>query len=240
MIKSLHRIVFLASILLSLSLYSNVFGDNDRVVVKSNDQPYSSIGRLSIGNSSCTAFLVSGDLIITASHCLYEENGDLTKTPITFRAGPSGEKPLASSNAYIIQSFKNFTNREFDWAILKLDYPIGETLGHISIARGFEINEQIRIAGFSYLNQVPYHMYEQKNCSIKEIIGTQFYHNCDSSRGDSGSPILNDKNQLIGIMVSEKRYDQYSMVLDNYDHRFANLGISAKIFESFINKLTNN
>ena len=52
------------------------------------NRPFTAVGRLETGNGFCTATLISADLVLTAAHCLFHENGARrSDDDFTFNAG---------------------------------------------------------------------------------------------------------------------------------------------------------
>ena len=40
------------------------------------NRPFTAVGRLETGNGFCTATLITSDLVLTAAHCLFHDNGN--------------------------------------------------------------------------------------------------------------------------------------------------------------------
>src|SRR5436190_12850064 len=59
----------------------NTFAADDRQVVGSDQAPWSTVGRLSNG---CTATLIDRQLVLTAAHCVFDEEGRWTADHFTF------------------------------------------------------------------------------------------------------------------------------------------------------------
>lgn len=98
--------------------------------------PYSAMGNLvsehysgnTLETKSCTATLISPDRIITAAHCITigemywaDMNG-----PFKFYLGRTGSTTRAISEA-TVEHFKEDLDSAQDWAILKLEKPLGKS-----------------------------------------------------------------------------------------------------------------
>ncbi len=115
--------------------------------VEMEDAPHTAIGQVSIPAGASiylgTGFLISPEHILTNAHVVYdEENGDLLASGnAVFSPGLNGEDSSTPqyhvteywiSNAYITNP-DAFNWPDDDLAILKLDQPVGITLGYLSL-----------------------------------------------------------------------------------------------------------
>lgn len=117
-----------------------VIGEDDRVLVTTRKSPWSAIGQLqqldSRGNvlGWCTGTLIGSDIVLTNAHCLVDKN---TKQPTqnTLQFRPSFLNGRSIHKANLI-SYEYGTNDldnhpEEDWALLKIDKPLGDRYGHM-------------------------------------------------------------------------------------------------------------
>lgn len=173
----------------------SIIGEDNREPV---DFPIEVIGKLEItgrnGKSyGGTAFLVSDDLILTAGHCLDNDEMGGHATKLVFKAGLHyNGSYIASANAtesYLPPQWEENRDPNWDWALLRLDKPIGATVGYETIRVnevpfgkaceivGYDVNyspKNIQLIGFGHVQG-----YEQ----------FRLYYNADTEGGMSGSPI---------------------------------------------------
>lgn len=216
------------------SSVKNVFGDDHRVSVNSEKYPWSTIGKLSSG---CTATLVSTYFILTASHCVFDKDGNLIKDLAFF---PNTINNQAKTSATIVKVWfgAKITNgsTKNDWAFAQIDKPLSKTFGAMGIrtypsyAAG-----TVNVAGYSadkFSNTAGVHL----NCNIKDQRGGLLLHDCDMTRGASGGPMFileKDLPFIVGINVGEMRPGEESMYYQYYADSVANYAVpSTEFFET--------
>jgi protease YdgD len=206
-----------------------VIGTDDRVPVLTRAYPWSAIGRIEIAKAdgssyTCTGTLIGTDIVLTNAHCLMEPT---TNKPIIGRNQPSDNlvqivfqasmiKGVALDSARVID-YRYGTNKpqKFlgdDWAILKLDKPLGTMYGYLGWQNLDFSNPKIWQATRDHLNLVGYasDFPTQSNseygqggdtagmnagCSIegletKGAFKGVLLHRCDSNPGASGGPLF--------------------------------------------------
>lgn len=219
---------------------------DQRVPVRSRNYPWSAIGRLEIGSSShCTATLIDENWILTNAHCVIDEKTHkITTETLTF--GPNlinGSLKKDSDRATVIKviSGTDFTDSDVvphpqDWAILKIDRPLGKTYGTIgwkSIPSSFLIKQknQFSLTGYSFdfpnTKQYPeltagpgFTAGTHQKCSFTgEESNRVLIHNCDTRPGASGSAIIGwikDKPYVVAIHNAGKTDQRTGLGTENY------------------------
>ena len=155
--------------------------------------------------SFCSGFLVSNSLLLTAGHCI-EENGNLSKDNIYVVFGWKRDKnkfnlEFDKEDVYEVSDvIMRKLDQYEDWAILRLSketnkkplvldrldlYGIGDDI----FAIGYPLGITVKLAD---------------NAKIYNIIGNKLIANLDTFKGNSGSPVFNLYNRVIGILVSGK------------------------------------
>jgi len=194
-----------------MMINDHFFGRDDRVLVPVNDLPWRYMGVLRMDTGeSCTATLIARDVLITAAHCIHSEG----------RLNASGRWESASGQhtarviAYQIDRRFNYSRfvggnevDGLDWALLRIDQPLGETLGHAGVrnltgeGRQTALSTDLMQAGYSW--DTGGRLSGNLRCRMVnfESDGT-FMHECDTTRGDSGSAFVTpngDGYDVIGV-----------------------------------------
>ncbi|MGE3867674.1 MAG: serine protease, partial [Hyphomonadaceae bacterium] len=194
-----------------LTINDHFFGRDDRVRVNPQQAPWRFMGRFTNAQGeACTATLISRDVIVTAAHCIHVDNG--VTTGGTFVPAAGGQD--ARATAYFID--RNFNYRRFnttdeidglDWALIRIDRPLGDTLGHAGVrnltGQGLAASRAADLFQAGYSWDTGDTLSANIGCHIVEANADHtFAHECDTTRGDSGSAFLVRNGQgfdVIGV-----------------------------------------
>ena len=233
-----------------------VIGPDDRFPVLSRQYPWSTMGRLEWRDrgqitSTCTATLIGPDTILTNSHCLtysrynsdsqsfdsyFIEAGrysqllsqDNGQSKMVFKASMINGESLDEADviSYSAGWTSEYQSPVDDWAVLKLDKPLGDYYGYmgwrsLDFTNSTVLNEATeRIHLLGYAGDFPAPALREWGnpaetagvdlaCSVVGVwpVGTPYAdtlaHDCDTNPGASGGPIFakfNDNHYyLVGL-----------------------------------------
>jgi V8-like Glu-specific endopeptidase len=217
-----------------------------RTPMKSRNYPWSAIGRLQIGDSShCTATLIDESWILTNAHCVVDrKTHKIIPEPLSFLPNLIDKQlKLDTDRARVTKIIIGTDFRESniiphpqDWAMLKLDKPLGKTYGTIgwkAIPSALLIKnaEKYTLAGYSFdfpsRRRYPefsagpgYTAGVHQSCSITgEQRDRVLIHNCHTRAGSSGSAIITwikDKPYIVAINNAERTNSKTGFGTENY------------------------
>lgn len=215
----------------------NVFGADDREAITTTEYPWTTIGRVvSPNGGACTGTLVAKDLVLTAAHCIIDPD---TKAPYAgnFQFQPNFKNGTAVET-YSVSHLWWGTNdpdqfRRADWAIIRIDGDPGSRFGGLGVASTTVENfpAVLTVAGYSsnFMNGMTAGIHHNCTTKKKDTVNKLISHDCDTSRGSSGGPVLrmlDNKLTVYGINVAERRQGgEESLYRGVYDEDYANIAI---------------
>jgi V8-like Glu-specific endopeptidase len=217
----------------------NVIGWDDRIPMLSRQYPWSAIGKVQGITSEnedyhCTGTLIAEDVVLTNAHCVIDSQTRKLSQKIAFLPNVINRKVANQAdvaevvNVVYGTNFSGSTleNQTNDWALLKLDKPIGLKYGYLGwkslsgetltknkkayIFVGYSgdfpntsnKNYQFLTAGSGWTASV------QAGCSIVREERNVLFHDCDTTGGSSGGGIIGiigNKPYIVGLNNAEKR-----------------------------------
>lgn len=198
---------------------------DDRIPMTSRNYPWSAVGKIegvsAEGNGySCTGTLISEDVVLTNAHCVVNPQTRKVSQAIAFEPNlvngvvKSKNDIAYATNVYYGTDFKNGDLADYanDWAILKLNKPIGKKYGYLgwkSLPSSSLVGDTKKFALVGYSGDFPNPKkkgYEtltagesmtagvHLKCSILRRQDSFLYHNCDTNQGASGGAIIGNIN----------------------------------------------
>ncbi len=246
----------------------HIFGKDDRRPVLFPSPPYSMVGRIRIETGGkvlfCSGSLVGPDLALTNLHCVDQFLTNKNDTKIYFQAFYHKGRSLADSPVTEIFADYQLTKAAIsyegynDWAILKLENPIGLRLGWFEVASTAKIEKTysqwlsefvglskparylVDLAGYNGDIDEAEVLTVQKDCEIKAT-SSKIGHDCDMNKGSSGAPIyyLSPDGKYTIVAVNEgarlsPEGNNIGLHLKEYSYPRSNLAIDTARFYPYL------
>jgi protease YdgD len=204
-----------------------IVGSDDRVAIDPTAWPWTAVGRVNrTGDGYCTGTLVAPALVLTAAHCLYHAGSGrpVALDHLHFLAGYRRGEQLAHATVrgvVLSESFRfddpvGAESISADWALLVLDRPLTvQPIPVRALAPGeIEATQAgtLRLMRAGYGADRPHLPSLHDRCRIASRLtdGWALLHDCDATRGDSGSPLLIETTagvSLVGVTTGATRID---------------------------------
>jgi V8-like Glu-specific endopeptidase len=235
---------------------------DDRIPMLSRQYPWSAIGRVQgISNENekyhCTGTLIAEDVVLTNAHCVINPETRKLSQKIAFLPNVINGKVVNQADVAEVVNVvygtdfggSNLENQTNDWALLKLDKPIGLKYGYLGWkslpSSTLTANKKAYIfvgysGDFPNPNKKNYQFFTagqgwtasvQSGCSIVREERNVLFHDCDTTGGFSGGAI-------IGVIGNKP----YIMALNNAeitDKRSGKGIINLGLKIDFLDKLAN-
>lgn len=188
-----------------------VIGEDNRSLMTSEAFPWSTIGRVEglradgVYLSRCTGTLLATDVVLTNAHCVVDDTTHQVNQAMWFQPNlVNGELLNPADEAAVVEVLYGTDFRDIstangnDWALLKLNQPLGETygvLGWRSPSLLFFQEQSAALTMVGYSGDLPPDnpggtASVHRGCSVLENVSDGFLHDCDSTGGASGAPII--------------------------------------------------
>jgi protease YdgD len=203
-----------------LNINDHFFGNDDRVFVDRTAAPWRSVGRLRTPDGGvCTATLIAPNVLITAAHCIYTgERVNVAGTTFETAQGFAGGPYQANVIGYWTDprfDYHRFTTTNdidgMDWTLLRLDQPLGDRVGYLGVFDLTELGQErthareIFHAGYSW--DLQGHLGAHLGCHIATVYpDNTFAHECDTTRGDSGSPFMVRDGETYRVIGTDSNF----------------------------------
>lgn len=189
-----------------------VHGKDDRIKVSPNSFPYSAIvaleiyrerksegGRPGYGSGA----MLGPDVMLTAAHCFYDLKSKKTVAECrvhTYQNSKNYDSDFVYPKYWYISDEYKKGNKAYDWCVAVLQKPIGQQTGWFGKVsyQGDMPSIQVTVSGYPGEDSKRGYQYRASG-KITSSTDYQFNYALDTSPGQSGSPVYNDKNQVVGV-----------------------------------------
>ncbi len=196
---------------------ANVFNGDTRVVVDNHEETLllKPIGKLHTPTGkACTATLVSRSLILTAAHCvLHPFQDEVLLGDYIFRPGyRDGESDRVARVLRFFVGTQKHGDVPNDWALLALDQNLGERVGWLQVLQTeatdlFAKRTSWVLHLFGYMEDIlkSQALTRQLPCFFFETFSHVLTHNCHTSPGSSGAPMVAKLNPEQDLSIDNAR-----------------------------------
>ncbi len=179
-----------------------------------NIAPYNKIALLLIEwsedvTTQAMGFLINSKHMLTNAHCVYNPEYGTVKS-ITAYFGAKGytySSSISASDWSYCSSYPSDDSASNDWAHIELGSSPGR--GYFSLSASVTSSTTLTLCGYlgdraiydmdATINNRLWYMYKMSGVAEGVYSKCLYYYKIDTNRGQSGSPIYNSANQVVGI-----------------------------------------
>ncbi len=214
---------FLLSALIFVATTTASFAQQSELVTlqtRQDSQGWEGVGRLDIQNKGfCTASLIRDRLILTAAHCLYDDDGTLlAPNRFEFRAGLRSGRAEATRRVSRVFAHPGYSHNgngadpeevALDIAVLELAQPIRTTrVRPYQIAKHPITGDEVGVVSYGRGREDAPSL--QEVCSVLGRQTGVIVMNCDVEFGSSGSPVFvvrNGETRIASVVSAMAQVD---------------------------------
>lgn len=217
----------------------NIFGEDNRTPMLSSEYPWSAIGKLKSNTGHCSASLIGQKLVLTNAHCVAKQSG--FKFYPNYKSGKG--KSYSVKKVLMVGGTKFPQDVPRDWAILELKEAAGKEYGYLKIAEISTRQTDLILAGYSGDFKNGKTAGVHTGCSIHGFDKGRVLHDCDMTKGASGSPILQkiseNEYQIIALhsaQAAKKGGRRYKPGVA-YSRATTNIAVRTELFYQIVQKI---
>jgi len=164
---------------------------------------------------ACTGFLVGPDLLMTAGHCASNHSEVIDSSEgyceayswlfdyVQTSKGKVKTKKVSTDNLYkckrIVYAVLKEEGDQKDFALIQLDRPVTKR-SYLKLAKSAaKVGDPVTMIGAPL--GLPLKFTSNAKVLKNDVKAATFSTNLDAFQGNSGSPVFNSKNEVLGILV---------------------------------------
>lgn len=241
-------------LLLTALVWAAGFAPDQRHLVPAQP-PFTALGRTSAHGGVGCGVLIAPDLLLTCAHCVSNPQRQVyDDVEVEFGLGfyPTTHRARLSE-AYMAQNATSEIDAGQDWAIVRLDRPLGLYYGWLNcqyLSDSEWPEAEVELLGYCGCPEEARpqfgHMDRPYRCpgAVSDVGPQIVFHNCAMWGGTSGAPLLartDSGYRLVGLNFAgvslEDEVLQHGF-RDTYTKRLANLAIPARNWRSQLEQLS--
>ncbi len=157
--------------------------------------------------------MIAPNLILTAAHNVYDRKTGKWATYVKATPTPSrngGDRlPYGSYDAenYVIfdeyrTQSQELSEYQYDMAVIRLNQAVDSRVGELRIAKTSTVGQHIQIPGYPLESPQKFGVMYTMFGDIESIDNKLLRYQIDTEGGQSGSPVLNEQGEIIGVHIA--------------------------------------
>ncbi|MGX7263279.1 Ig-like domain-containing protein [Enterococcus crotali] len=201
-----------------------IIGSDDRVQITDGTKaPYQSTTFIAVDGSTGSGAVIGKNTVLTAAHVVNKIRNNPTQDNVYVVPGRTGSTTpygkFKIKEVFIPQSYLDAHNPDSDIAVITLEQNNGQSIGDLVAPMPFietdTVGNDTKVTTSGYPGDKPWATLWEASGKVVGETKNRINFDMDVMGGQSGSPIYNDQQQIIGVVAYASTYYNFGTKMNS-------------------------